>query len=101
MTGGALLSVFWAREPAEQEESNTAQHKNRRIGLQDIWILLWSTRNFYSRKVYHSSRSGILKELIFLNMLVDSEAPACANLLSEKLEKLFPKGGNAITLCVC
>jgi hypothetical protein len=36
MTGGALLSVFWARETVEQDERSTAQHKSRQTGLKGI-----------------------------------------------------------------
>jgi hypothetical protein len=36
MTGGALLSVFWARQTVEQDERSTAQCKNRQMGLEDI-----------------------------------------------------------------
>ena len=36
MTGGALLSVFWARETVEQDERSTAQDKSRQMELEDI-----------------------------------------------------------------
>jgi len=36
MTGGALLSEFWAKETVEQDERSTAQDKSRLMGIDDI-----------------------------------------------------------------
>jgi hypothetical protein len=44
MTGGALLSVFWASETVADDEKSATQHKSRRTGLEDIWILLCCIR---------------------------------------------------------
>jgi hypothetical protein len=36
MTGGALLSEFWAKETVEQDERSTAQDKSRLMRIDDI-----------------------------------------------------------------
>jgi hypothetical protein len=36
MTGGDLLSEFWAKETVEQDERSTAQDKSRLMGIDDI-----------------------------------------------------------------
>jgi hypothetical protein len=56
ITGGALASVFCARQTVAQNENSATQHKNRSTTSEDIYSLLLLTRAIAIRRSHTTAK---------------------------------------------